>query len=59
MSVASGNSFNGNTGDIVLELVDADNYTLRWDARMLPSGVYFYRLEANGRSFIKKMALLK
>ena len=35
------------------------SHTIRWDASGLPSGVYFYRLEADGFSDAKKMMLLK
>ena len=40
------------------------NYTLTWDANSsdrgaLPSGVYFYRISANGRIETRKMVLLK
>ena len=34
-------------------------YTVTYDASKLPSGVYFYRLEAGDEVFTKKMTLLK
>jgi hypothetical protein len=37
----------------------AGTHTVRFDARALPSGVYFYRLEAGSEIAIKKMMLLK
>ncbi len=37
----------------------AGSHTVAFDAIGLPSGVYFYRLEATGQSVTKKMLLLK
>ncbi|MFO7810587.1 MAG: T9SS type A sorting domain-containing protein, partial [Candidatus Delongbacteria bacterium] len=34
-------------------------HTVNFDACSLNSGVYFYKLEANGRSETKKMVLMK
>jgi hypothetical protein len=34
-------------------------YTVRFDAEDLPSGVYLYRLEAQGRSATSKMTLVR
>ncbi len=50
-------------GEAVTELVaaqlNAGNYRYNWNAEGLPSGVYFYRLEAKGISQTKKLLLLK
>ena len=35
------------------------NYSVTFDGKDLPSGVYFYRLETGSRSFVKKMTLVK
>jgi hypothetical protein len=35
------------------------SYTVRWNAASLASGLYYYRLESNGRADLKKMTLLK
>jgi hypothetical protein len=37
----------------------AGSYTVTFDARSLPSGIYFCRLQAGERRFVKKMLLLK
>jgi hypothetical protein len=34
-------------------------YTVRWDASSLPSGVYYYRLQAGAFVESKKMVLMK
>lgn len=34
-------------------------HEIQWDASSLPSGIYFYRLQAGGFSDIKKMALIR
>jgi hypothetical protein len=34
-------------------------YTVQFDARGLPSGIYLCRLEAAGRTFTRKMILAK
>ncbi|HLP18480.1 MAG TPA: T9SS type A sorting domain-containing protein, partial [Bacteroidota bacterium] len=41
------------------DLLQAGTYTLEWNAAKVPSGVYFYRLEAGDFSAVKKMLLLK
>ena len=44
---------------LVNEVRSAGVYTVHWDASSLPSGVYFYRLQAGGFIQTKKMLLLK
>ncbi len=44
---------------LVDEAKPAGSYTVRFDASILPSGLYFYRLTANEHVSIKKMILLK
>ncbi len=44
---------------LVNEVKNAGTYTVEFDASNLSSGIYFYRLESNGYSAIKKMMLLK
>ena len=44
---------------LVNEEKPAGNYGLQFDATDLPSGIYFYRLEAKGFSQTKKMILMK
>jgi len=44
---------------LVDERRPAGVYTERWDAAGLPSGVYFSRLEAGGKVFVGKMALVR
>jgi hypothetical protein len=39
--------------------VEAGFYSVKWNARDLPSGVYFYRLQAGDHSTMKKCLLLK
>lgn len=34
-------------------------YEVEFNATKFPSGIYFYKIEGNGRSIIKKMAFLK
>jgi hypothetical protein len=44
---------------LVNEEKSAETYELTWDASNLPSGVYFYRLQAGDFVQTKKMILLK
>jgi hypothetical protein len=44
---------------IVSEEMSAGNYTKRWNANGMPSGVYFYRLQAGSFSETKKLVLLR
>jgi hypothetical protein len=41
------------------ELKSAGQYTINFDASNLPSGIYFYRLQAGDFVLVKKMILLK
>ncbi|MGA2623038.1 MAG: YCF48-related protein [Bacteroidota bacterium] len=44
---------------IVSEEMPAGNYTRQWNAAELPSGVYFYRLQAGSFTDTKKLVLLR
>ncbi|MGB2866996.1 MAG: T9SS type A sorting domain-containing protein, partial [Bacteroidota bacterium] len=44
---------------LVNESKNPGSYSVTWDASKLPSGVYFSKLEVEGKSIIKKMLLLK
>jgi photosystem II stability/assembly factor-like uncharacterized protein len=44
---------------LVNEVKNAGNYSVDFNASNFPSGVYFYKLEANDHSEVKKMLLLK
>jgi photosystem II stability/assembly factor-like uncharacterized protein len=44
---------------LVNEYKNAGNYSVKFDASNLPSGVYFYKLEAGGFTAVKKMMVLK
>ncbi len=50
-------------GQKVATLVDenksAGQYNIRWNAANVSSGMYYYRLEANGQSITRKMTLIK
>lgn len=50
-------------GRTVATLIDGEKsaglHTVRFDASILPSGVYYYRLIANGQTLTKKMTILK
>ena len=50
-------------GSLVKQLVNdemnAGTYKVSFNAAGLSSGVYFYRLESNGLSSVKKMLLVK
>ena len=50
-------------GQLILELVngnkEAGEHKINFDARDFNSGIYFYKLEANGISLTKKMILVK
>lgn len=41
------------------EFIEMGHYTVEWDARDKPSGIYFYKLETPKFSKIKKMIILK
>jgi hypothetical protein len=44
---------------LVNEVQNAGSYTIRFDARSLPSGMYFARLRSGSFSSVKKMLLVK
>lgn len=45
--------------EVVNERKAAGTYTVSFDARKLSSGIYIYRLQANGKVLTKKMTLIK
>ena len=45
--------------DLVNETKAAGVHTVEWDAGSLPSGVYFYRMQAGGQTFVRRVTLLK
>ena len=44
---------------LVAENQTAGNHTINWDASEFPSGVYYYRINANEFQAVKKMILVK
>jgi hypothetical protein len=44
---------------LVNEMLTAGYHSVKFDASTLPSGLYLYRLTADGTSFVKKMMLMK
>jgi hypothetical protein len=46
-------------GSLADSYYDAGSHTVVWDASGMASGVYFYRLTAGGKTFTKRMTLLK
>jgi hypothetical protein len=44
---------------LVSQQMNPGNYNYRFDAKNLSSGIYFYKLEVNGFSDIKKMSVIK
>jgi len=44
---------------LVNEAKTAGTYSVRWNATGAASGMYYYRLEANGQSITRKMTLIK
>jgi hypothetical protein len=44
---------------LVNERKEAGRYSMQWDASAVPSGIYFYRLEAGAFSTAKKLIVLK
>ena len=45
--------------ELVNEVKNAGTYRLNWNAGSMASGMYYYRLEANGKSVTRKMLLIK
>ena len=39
--------------------LSAGNHTIEFDGSKLNSGIYYYNLEADGKSLVKKMIMLK
>lgn len=53
------NSLGQNVATLVNQVLQAGTYDADWNASGYSSGVYFYRLEANGFSQTKRMLLIK
>ena len=53
------NSLGEEVATLVNEYKTAGNYKINFDASALPSGIYFYRINANNFSSVKKLILLK
>jgi hypothetical protein len=59
VSLSVFNSLGEKVSTLVSENLNAGTYKYDWDAADLPSGIYFYRLNANEYTVSKKMILLK
>jgi hypothetical protein len=44
---------------LVNEKLNAGTYSVDWNASEYPSGIYFYRLQTEGYTEVKKMSLIK
>lgn len=44
---------------LVNAVLDAGSFSVEWDARTVPSGLYFYRLTAGGNTMTKKLVIVK
>jgi hypothetical protein len=44
---------------LVNERKDVGNYSVQWNASGFSSGIYLFRLEANGKQEIRKMLVLR
>ena len=53
------NAIGQKVAEIVNTTMDAGSYSINWDASSLASGLYFYELNTNNFSSVKKMMLLK
>jgi hypothetical protein len=45
--------------ELVNEVKGAGEHVVEWNAGRLPSGVYFYRFQAGGETFVRRATLLK
>ncbi len=53
------NLISESVGVLVSEELNAGTYNYSWNAKALPSGIYFYKLQAGNFTQTKKMILLK
>ena len=53
------NTLGEKVSTLVSEELNAGIYKFEWNAKRLPSGIYFYTLNAGSFTQIKKMILLK
>ncbi len=53
------NAMGQKVATLVNEMKTVGNYTARWNAASHASGMYYYRLEANGQAITQKMTLIK
>lgn len=53
------NSLGKEISTLVNKKLNAGNFEIEFDGRVLPSGIYFYKLSVNGFSETKKLVLLK
>ena len=53
------NALGQRVAELVNNTLDAGSYSFNWDASGVASGLYFYELNTNNYSSVKKMMLLK
>jgi hypothetical protein len=53
------NSLGEQVSQLINGQMEAGTYSIKFDANTLPSGIYFYRIEAGSFTAIRKMILMK
>ena len=53
------NTLGEEVATLVHEMKEPGEYSIRWDPNGIPSGIYYYRLQAGSFTDIKKMVVIR